>query len=129
MDLRENKKYDGIGLKQIGSLHNLLLLQVVSYFLFMNFSNILSGHVSKVYYLELFEGCLGSSSFDSFLNTYIDTNSPGSTVEAQLRALITNLYAVRIIFQDIAVDTSADDVSTYVRAWSVSFRSYTSNYL
>jgi len=73
------------------------------------------------------EGCVGSLSFDSCLQTYIDTNSPGPTAEAQLRALLTNLYAVWIRLQDIAVDTSADDVSALVRAWSVSFSSFISN--
>mmetsp|Transcript_30891 Transcript_30891/g.35479 ORF Transcript_30891/g.35479 Transcript_30891/m.35479 type:complete len:548 (-) Transcript_30891:6-1649(-) len=73
------------------------------------------------------EGCVGSSKFDQCLGTYIDTNSPGPTSEAQLRALVTNLYAVWIRLQDIAVDTSADDVSALVRAWSVSVSSFISN--
>lgn len=75
-----------------------------------------------------FEGCVGSSSFNSCINTYIATNSPEPTGKAQLRALLTNLYAVWVRLQDIAVDTSADDVSALVRAWSVSVSSYMSNH-
>ena len=75
-----------------------------------------------------FEGCVGSSSFNSCINTYIATNSPEPTGKAQLRALLTNLYAVWVRLQDIAVDTSADDVSALVRAWSVSVSSYMTNH-
>mmetsp|Transcript_11095 Transcript_11095/g.23571 ORF Transcript_11095/g.23571 Transcript_11095/m.23571 type:complete len:622 (+) Transcript_11095:133-1998(+) len=73
------------------------------------------------------EGCFGSSRFDACMQTYIDTNSPGPTPEAQLRALITNLYAVYIRLQDIAGDTTWDDVSVLIRAWSVSFASFMAN--
>eukprot|EP00536_Pseudo-nitzschia_multiseries_P005222 jgi/Psemu1/303183/fgenesh1_kg.95_\ len=73
------------------------------------------------------EGCVGSSSFNACMQTFIDTNSPGPTPEAQLRALITNLYAVYVRLQDIAGDTSWDDVAVLVRAWSVSFASYLAN--
>lgn len=73
------------------------------------------------------EGCFGSSKFDACMQTYIDTNSPGPTTEAQFRALITNLYAVYVRLQDIAGDTTADDVSALIRAWSVSLASYIAN--
>jgi hypothetical protein len=75
------------------------------------------------------EGCVGSSSFDACLQTYIDTNSPGPSPEAQFRALATNLYMVGQRLQDIAGDTTIDDVSALVRAWSVSFVSYISHSL
>lgn len=70
------------------------------------------------------EGCIGSSSFDACLQTYIDTNAPGPSGEAQFRALMTNLNMVVQRLQLIAVDTSADDVAALVRAWTVSFVSY-----
>jgi len=73
------------------------------------------------------EGCVGSSNFDVCMQTYIDTNSPGPTAQAQLRALITNLYAVYIRLQDIAADTTTDDISALIRAWSVSIASYIAN--
>jgi hypothetical protein len=73
------------------------------------------------------DGCIGSSSFDACLQTYIDTNSPGPSPEAQLRALITNLFMLGERLQDIAVDTSFDDVSALIRAWSVAFVSYLNN--
>jgi hypothetical protein len=73
------------------------------------------------------EGCFGSSNFDACMQTYIDTNSPGPTPEAQLRALVTNLYAVYIRLQDIAADTTTDDISALIRAWSVSLASYIAN--
>mmetsp|Transcript_27726 Transcript_27726/g.65156 ORF Transcript_27726/g.65156 Transcript_27726/m.65156 type:complete len:594 (+) Transcript_27726:113-1894(+) len=73
------------------------------------------------------EGCVGSARFNACMQTFIDTNSPGPSAEAQLRALITNLYAVYVRLGDIAVDTSADDVSALIRAWSVSIASYTAN--
>jgi hypothetical protein len=75
------------------------------------------------------EGCVGSNSFDVCLQTYINTNSPGPTSEAQIRALVTNLYAVWVRLQDIAVDTSADDISALVRAYYVSINSFVSHYL
>jgi hypothetical protein len=75
------------------------------------------------------EGCVGSNSFDVCLQTYIDTNSPGPTSEAQIRALVTNLYAVWVRLQDIAVDTSADDIRALVRAYYVTFNSFISHYL
>lgn len=70
------------------------------------------------------DGCIGSSSFDLCLQTYIDQNAPGPSTEAQLRALITNLYMVGQRIQDVSVDTSANDVSALVRAWSVAVNSY-----
>lgn len=73
------------------------------------------------------EGCVGSSRFDACMQTYIDTNSPGPTAEAQIRALVTNLYAVYIRLQDIAGDTTTDDMSALIRAWSVSIASYIAN--
>jgi hypothetical protein len=73
------------------------------------------------------EGCFGSSRFNACMQTYIDTNSPGPTAEAQLRALLTNLYAVYIRLQDIAGDTTSEDVSALIRAWSVSLASYIAN--
>jgi len=73
------------------------------------------------------EGCVGSSKFEACMQTYINTNSPGPTAQAQLRALATNLYAVFIRLQDIAADTTTDDMSALVRAWSVSIASYIAN--
>jgi hypothetical protein len=70
------------------------------------------------------EGCIGSESFDDCLQTYIDMNSPGPSPEAQVRALVTNLVMVGQRIQDVAVDTSADDVQALVGAWSVSAYSY-----
>ncbi|KAL3903303.1 MAG: hypothetical protein SGILL_010496 [Bacillariaceae sp.] len=70
------------------------------------------------------EGCVGSSSFDACLQTYIDTNSPGASPEAQARALATNLFMVGQRLQDIAVDTTFDDVAALVRAWAVTLVSY-----
>ena len=40
------------------------------------------------------DGRFGSEAFDQCLQTYIDTNAPGPTPEAQARALITNLVVV-----------------------------------
>merc|ERR1712071_38597 len=73
------------------------------------------------------EGCVGSSKFDACMQTFIDTNSPGPTAEAQLRALVTNLYAVYIRLQDIAGDTTTDDMSALIRAWTVSLASFIAN--
>jgi hypothetical protein len=70
------------------------------------------------------EGCIGSSSFEACLQTYIDDNAPGASPEAQFRALATNLYMLGQRLQDIAVDTTFDDVAALVRAWSVAFVSY-----
>eukprot|EP00339_Tiarina_fusa_P013930 CAMPEP_0117000346 /NCGR_PEP_ID=MMETSP0472-20121206/2722_1 /TAXON_ID=693140 ORGANISM="Tiarina fusus, Strain LIS" /NCGR_SAMPLE_ID=MMETSP0472 /ASSEMBLY_ACC=CAM_ASM_000603 /LENGTH=413 /DNA_ID=CAMNT_0004700015 /DNA_START=498 /DNA_END=1736 /DNA_ORIENTATION=- len=63
------------------------------------------------------DGCIGSESFDTCLQTFIDTNSPGPSPEAQLRALATNLVMVGQRIQDVAVDTSAEDVKALVGAW------------
>lgn len=73
------------------------------------------------------EGCVGSSSFNACMQTFIDTNAPGPSTEAQFRALATNLYAVYIRLQDIAGDTCWDDIAALIRAWSVSFASYIAN--
>jgi hypothetical protein len=73
------------------------------------------------------EGCIGSTSFDACLQTYIDTNAPGPSPEAQLRALITNLNMVGQRLQLIAVDTTYDDAAALVRAWAVAFVSYLHN--
>jgi hypothetical protein len=70
------------------------------------------------------DGCIGSTSFDLCLQTYIDQNAPGPSSDAQLRALITNLYMVGQRIQDVALDTTADDISALVRAWSVALISY-----
>jgi len=70
---------------------------------------------------------VGSSAFDACMQTYIDTNAPGPSPEAQLRALLTNLYMVGQRLQDIAVDTTFNDVAALVRAWSVAFVSYLSH--
>jgi len=73
------------------------------------------------------EGCVGSSSFNACMQTFIDTNSPGPTAEAQFRALVTNLYAVYVRLQDIAGDTTTADMAALIRAWSVSAASYIAN--
>lgn len=73
------------------------------------------------------EGCFGSSSFDACMQTFINTNAPGPSTEAQFRALATNLFAVYIRLQDIAGDTTWDDIAALIRAWSVSFASYMAN--
>lgn len=71
------------------------------------------------------DGCIGSSSFDLCLQTYIDQNAPGPSSDAQFRALITNLYMVAQRINDVAMDTTTiDDVSALVRAWSVTWISY-----
>ena len=48
------------------------------------------------------DGCIGSKEFDICLQTYIDTNAPGPSSEAQVRALVTNLVMVGQRLQDIA---------------------------
>lgn len=73
------------------------------------------------------EGCVGSSQFEACMQTFIDDNAPGPSPEAQLRALITNLYAVYVRLGDIAGDTTTEDVSALVRAWSVSLASFIAN--
>ncbi len=73
------------------------------------------------------EACVGSSSFDACMQTFINTNAPGPSTEAQFRALAINLYAVYIRLQDIAGDTTWDDIAALIRAWSVSFASYMAN--
>ena len=70
------------------------------------------------------DGCIGSTSFDLCLQTYIDTNAPGPSTEAQFRALVTNLVMVGQRLQDISVDTSFEDVKALVGAWSVAAVSY-----
>lgn len=70
------------------------------------------------------EGCIGSSSFNACLQTYIDSNAPGPSPEAQFRALATNLVMLGERLQDIAGDTSWDDINALVAAWSVSVNSY-----
>ena len=71
-----------------------------------------------------FDACLGSDSFETCFDTYIKANAPAPSAEAELRALATNLIMVGQRLQDIAGDTSADDVQTLVRAWVVSLYSY-----
>jgi hypothetical protein len=73
------------------------------------------------------EGCLGSESFDLCLQTYIDANAPGPSPDAQIRALITNLVMLDQRLQDIAIDTTAEDVKALVRGWAVSSYSYLSH--
>ena len=73
------------------------------------------------------DGCVGSESFDACLQTYIDTNSPGPSPEAQLRALITNVAMVGQRIQDVAADTSAEEMKALVGAWYVSFLSWLSS--
>jgi hypothetical protein len=70
------------------------------------------------------DGCVGSSDFEACLETFLLDNAPGPSPEAQFRALIVNLNMVVERMQDIAVDTTYDDVETLVRAWSVSFLSW-----
>ncbi len=75
------------------------------------------------------EGCIGSSSFDACLQTYIDQNAPGPSPEAQFRALATNLNMLGQRLQDIAVDTTFDDFVALGRAWSVEFLSYLNHFV
>ncbi|CAJ1930332.1 unnamed protein product [Cylindrotheca closterium] len=70
------------------------------------------------------DGCIGSTSFDICLQTYIDSNAPGPSPEAQLRALLVNFMMVGQRVQDIAGDTTWDDLRRLLAAWSVSAYSY-----
>jgi hypothetical protein len=71
-----------------------------------------------------FDACLGSDSFETCFDTYIQANAPIPSAEAELRALATNLIMVGQRLQDIAGDTTADDVERLARAWVVSAYSY-----
>jgi hypothetical protein len=71
-----------------------------------------------------FDACLGSDSFETCFDTYIQNNAPGPSAEAQLRALATNLIIVGQRLQDIAGDTTTDDFQALARAWAVSAYSY-----
>lgn len=71
-----------------------------------------------------FDGCLGSDFFDVCFDTYIQTNAPGPSAEAQVRALTTNFIMVGQRLQDIAGDTTAEDIARLIRAWAVSANSY-----
>jgi len=71
-----------------------------------------------------FDACLGSDSFETCFDTYIHANAPGPSPEAEFRALITNLVMVNQRLQDIAGDTTSDDIERLVRAWAVSAYSY-----
>jgi hypothetical protein len=70
------------------------------------------------------DGCIGSESFDICLQTYIDSNSPGPSPEAQARALLTNLMMLGQRLEDIAGDTTWDDMNSLLGAWAVSANSY-----
>eukprot|EP00538_Stauroneis_constricta_P000631 CAMPEP_0119550334 /NCGR_PEP_ID=MMETSP1352-20130426/3863_1 /TAXON_ID=265584 /ORGANISM="Stauroneis constricta, Strain CCMP1120" /LENGTH=545 /DNA_ID=CAMNT_0007596143 /DNA_START=200 /DNA_END=1835 /DNA_ORIENTATION=+ len=56
-----------------------------------------------------FDGCVGSQDFDACLQTYIDTNAPGPSLEAQLRALATNFAMVGQRLHDIYADAGSFD--------------------
>lgn len=71
-----------------------------------------------------FDGCVGSNEFEACFDAYIKANAPGPSPEAQARAFITNVYMVGQRIQDVAGDTSADDIQRLVRAWAVSAASY-----
>ena len=75
------------------------------------------------------DGCIGSNNFDICLQTYIDTNAPGPSSEAQVRALVTNLAMVGERLQDIAGDTTFEDLKSLVGAWAVAFSSYIHEYI
>lgn len=75
------------------------------------------------------DGCIGSKEFDICLQTYIDTNAPGPSSEAQVRALVTNLVMVGQRLQDIAGDTTMDDIRSLLGAWAVSASSYIQDYV
>ena len=75
------------------------------------------------------DGCIGSEAFDLCMQTYIDTNSPGPSTEAQFRALITNLVMLWQRLQLVAVDTSFDDVKSLVGAWSVGASSFMQHHI
>lgn len=70
------------------------------------------------------DGCIGSTSFDICLQTYIDANAPGPSPEAQFRALLVNLMMVGQRLQDVAGDTTWDDIRRLLAAWTVSVYSY-----
>lgn len=70
------------------------------------------------------DGCIGSKSFDMCLQTYIDSNAPGPSPEAQVRALAANLVMVGQRLEDIAGDTNWDDMKSLLGAWAVSANSY-----
>jgi hypothetical protein len=70
------------------------------------------------------DGCFGSASFDMCLQTYIDTNAPGPSSEAQFRALVINFVMVGQRLQDIASDTTLEDLKSLFGAWLVSVVSY-----
>jgi hypothetical protein len=70
------------------------------------------------------DGCIGSTSFEMCLQTYIDSNSPGASPEAQARALLTNLVMLGQRLEDIAGDTTWDDMNSLLGAWAVSANSY-----
>lgn len=74
------------------------------------------------------EGCIGSNDFEYCLQTYINTNAPGPSPDAQFRALIVNLSMLAVRLQDIAGDTTYDDIAALVRAWSVSLMSYLNSF-
>jgi len=63
------------------------------------------------------DGCVGSKNFDACIQTYINTNAPGPSAEAQFRALVVNLTIVVQRLQDIAVDTSLDDFKALGQSW------------
>lgn len=70
------------------------------------------------------DGCVGSSAFEACMQTYINTNAPGPSAEAQFRALVINLSIVYQRLQDIAGDTSLDDFKTLANEWFVSISGY-----
>ena len=74
------------------------------------------------------DGCIGSDSFKTCFDTYIQDNAPGPSPEAQARALFTNLVMVAHRLQDIASDTSSEDVQRLLRAWAVSANSFFYSY-
>jgi len=63
------------------------------------------------------DGCVGSSNFDVCMESYIELNAPGPSAGAQFRALVINLSMVGQRLQDIAGDTSWEDLSTLVKSW------------
>jgi len=75
------------------------------------------------------ESCVGSNDFEACIETFLLDNAPGPSPEAQLRALVVNLNMVAVRLQDIAADTTYDDVAALVRAWSVSFMSWSNHVL
>ena len=75
------------------------------------------------------ESCVGSNDFEACIETFLLDNAPGPSPEAQLRALAVNLNMVAVRLQDIAGDTTYDDIVVLVRAWSVSFMSWLNHVL